>query len=156
MHVYEGRWVFGTELQDGLGAWDDPASCSGQDAYDNLDRDAGHEGLDTWCASRVYRLECALTLYAVPLAVLIIGRDVLLSLSAFYIRYTLDSPDHAGVAFCLHYVQECMMFHLAERGQIRRTCADTNKSSIQAPVVIQAPALVNGELDVVLDRVQSW
>ena len=93
MYVYEGRWVSGTELQDGLGAWDDPGSCGGQDAYDNLDRDAGHEGLDTWCASRVYRLECALTLYAVPLAVLIIGRDVLLSLSAFYIRYTsLPAP----------------------------------------------------------------
>ena len=40
------------------------------------------------CESFVPRKNCILILNSVPLATIIVGRDLLLSLSAFYIRYT--------------------------------------------------------------------
>ena len=81
--------------------------------------------------------------YSVPLAVVIIGRDVLLSLSAFYIRYTsLPVPvrSHpAGIsAFLNYFVAENLPAILGFLDPICRSPPYTNKQSA-SPFYLQLP-----------------
>lgn len=70
---------------------------SRQDPYDDIDGNTGYEESDSMCVTQSSLRAPSTDLPIVPLAVIILGRDVLLSLSAFYIRYaSLPAPVRRG------------------------------------------------------------
>lgn len=54
----------------------------------------------------------------VPLAIIILGRDVLLSLSAFYIRYTSLPPPVRAISRFLSLTETIIYYSLENMGKI--------------------------------------
>lgn len=93
----QGGRLDSAKIQNELCSWYHLGPRSGQDTYDNPDRNISSTRLSSWCVpAYCSNSPLSLTLILVPLAVIIVGRDVLLSLSAFWIRYT-SLPAPVGV-----------------------------------------------------------
>ena len=93
----QGRWIPRAQVQHAVCRGHHPRPCRRQTAHDDVDGHTGHEGPNSECVIPfvlylpAFFIQCAPSL--VPVAAIILGRDVLLSLSAFYIRYTsLPAP----------------------------------------------------------------
>lgn len=93
-----GRWLFSTEVQHGFGPWLNPRSSGGQGVDDYVGGDPHCWRIDSLCVCTHLKpstLTSSLVRVnrTVPLGIVILGRDVLLSLSAFWIRWkTLPPP----------------------------------------------------------------
>lgn len=85
----QGRWISGASIQHELRPWNNSRSSCGQDTDDDVDCDVGDEGVVAQCVLlHLHVFHVLTTVNKVPLAVIILGRDGLLILSALWIRYT--------------------------------------------------------------------